>query len=104
MNLIVSLMIVLTIISTSFSGAMASSHAPSTDNDVSVTEVMLEDHTHCCVDTKNFTQSCHVLPGLIPALVTVQVAPEFSGMTLTVSETLLIGIVPSGLLDPPRYV
>jgi hypothetical protein len=104
MNFLGSLMIVLTIISTSFLGEMAASHAPSTDIGVSVTEAMLDDHTQCCGDTKDLAQSCHVLLGLVPALVAVHVAPESSSMALTISETLLTGIEPTGILDPPRAV
>ncbi len=98
------LMVVLIILSTSLSGAMAASHAQLSDMNVSVMETMSVDHTQCCGDTKDLAQSCHVLLGLVPALVAVHVAPESSSMALTISETLLTGIEPTGILDPPRAV
>ena len=104
MNFLRSLMIVLTVMSTSFSGAIAASHAPSTDIGVSVMEAMSGDHTHCCENTTELAQSCHVLPALVPALVMGSAAPEFSRIELSESVTLLTGIKPSGLLDPPRSV
>jgi hypothetical protein len=104
MSLLRFLMIVLTVMSTSLSGAMAASHAPSADIDVNVMTAMSGDHTHCCEDTTDLAQSCHVLPALVPALVMGGIAPEFSGLELSESGTLLTGMEPSGLLDPPRVV
>jgi methylmalonyl-CoA mutase cobalamin-binding subunit len=100
MSLLRFLMIVLTVMSTSLAGAMAASHAPSADIDVNVMTAMSGDHTHCCEDTTDLAQSCHVLP----ALVMGGIAPEFSGMELSETGILLTGIKPSGLLDPPRAV
>jgi hypothetical protein len=97
-------MIVLTVLSTSLSGAMAASHPPSAGRNVNVMTAMSGDHTHCCEDTADLAQSCHVLPALVPALVMGGIAPEFSGMELSESGILLTGIRPSGLLDPPRAV
>jgi hypothetical protein len=104
MSLLRFLMIVLTVMSTSLSGAMAASHAPSADIDVNVMTAMSGDHTHCCEDTTDLAQSCHVLPALVPTLVMENIAPEFSGMELSEPGTLMTGIKPSGLLDPPRAV
>ena len=96
------LLIILTGFSASFSGAMEVGHPVASEANHATMEHVADEQPDCCTDTTESTQSCHVLPALVPAVAFDGNAPDCSKTAYSSVGFSLRGIEPSGLLDPPR--
>ncbi len=99
MYLVRLLTIILIVLSTSLSGAMAASHAGTADM-----TVMSVDHESCCEGSMQQSPSCHAVPAIIPTMTMSWAAPEAMQSVTFELAILLTGTEPSGTLDPPRAV
>jgi hypothetical protein len=102
MYLVRFLLIVMVMISASLSSAMAASHSGFADRGHGVMEMATNDQVHCCKDGTERTQSCHVLPALLPGAELHQTAPVTGEDVFAAVGLFLTGFEPSGPLDPPR--
>lgn len=98
------LTIALILLSATLPGAMAASHAGPTDMAVDTTAVMSADHETCCTDGMEQSQSCHVLPAILPATARDKGAQGLVRSVTFGPSILLTGFEPAGTLDPPRPV
>ena len=104
MHFVRHLMVILIVLSTTLSGAMAASHVGPIDVSVETAAVMSTDHETCCNDSMEQSQSCHVLPAILPAM-TIDSGAQELVKTVTCGPSILpTGFEPSGTLDPPRAV
>ena len=104
MSLVRLLLVVLITLSASLSSAMDAGHAAVSDPDHTTMSAMSDDQRLCCEDSTERSQSCHVLPALLPVSVLGANAPATGANVFVCSGLLLTGIEPSGPLDPPRAV
>lgn len=104
MRLIRLLLIVLMTLTTSVSGAMGADHATAMDHAHANTVDVAGDDTVCCSDSTERTQSCHVLPALVPASDLRVTGPTSCRDVSFGPGLLLTGIEPSRPLDPPLSV
>lgn len=98
------LFIVLVTLSASLSAALEVGHAIATDSDHSVMGEVADDQLVCCNHGSDRTQTCNVLPALVPIGTLEGLEPECSGTLFSSINVLMTGIEPSGLLDPPRVM
>lgn len=98
------LTIALIVLSTTLSGAMAAGHVGPTDVSVESVGVMSTDHETCCTDGMEQSQSCHVLPAILPAMQMDSGVQDLVRSVTFGPSILLIGFEPAGPLDPPRSV
>jgi len=96
--------IVLILLSTALSGAMAASHAGPTDGRVETAAVVPADHQTCCADSMEQFQTCNALTAIIPATMAHGTAPKHVQSVTFGPSILLPGFEPAGNLDPPRPV
>lgn len=97
-------MVILTVLSTTLSGAMAASHVAQIDKTIETAAVMATDHETCCIDDTKHSQICHVLPAILPAIKMDSGAQELVWSVTFGPSILLTGFEPAGTLDPPRSV
>ena len=98
------LMVILIALSTTLSGAMAAGHAGLSDVSVETSATMSANHETCCTDGMERSQSCHVLPAILPAMQRESGAQELVRSVTFGPSTLPTGFEPAGTLDPPRSV
>lgn len=104
MYLVRFLLIVVITLSASLSTAMEVGHAIAPAFDHSVVGDVADDQPVCCNHASDRTQTCHVLPALVPVGALEDLKPECSGTLYFGIGVLMTGIETAGLLDPPRVV
>lgn len=104
MVLVRFLMVVILTLSASLSGAMGVGHMPATDHNHAAAEMIADEQPACCQDSTERTQTCHLLPALLPATEQANTTPLSGEDAICASGLLLTGMEPSGPLDPPRAV
>ncbi|TYB88396.1 hypothetical protein [Oceaniovalibus sp. ACAM 378] len=104
MTLIRFLMILVIVLSTPLSGAMAAGHPFASDmaQEAANSEVTSVGHGMCCEENTDRSPSCHVLTALVPALTNNTTTPTQMRSAIFGFPTVLAGIEPAGPLDPPR--
>ena len=104
MSLIRLLLVVMLALSASVSGAMDAGHAAVMEHDHAAMDEMADDQPVCCSEGSERTQTCHVLPALLPGTDLHEAAPASCEDVSLCARLLLTGVEPSGPLDPPRAV
>ncbi|MEP3024536.1 MAG: hypothetical protein ABJO71_01480 [Pseudoruegeria sp.] len=104
MVLIRCLLIVMLMLSATFSVAMEAGHAANFDSERTVAETMSDDMPACCDDSTERGQTCHVLLALLPGAEGYSMGPITGEDVFAAAGLLLSGIEPSGPLDPPRVM
>lgn len=103
MALIRLLLVVLVVtLSASGSGAMIAGHAAVMEQSHAGMGETAGDQPICCSESSERTQTCHVLPALLPGADLHLAATATCGDVFVGTGLLLTGIEPSGPLDPPR--
>lgn len=105
MRLLRLLMILSILFSVSNTGAMAGAHLLAEhEMDISKAHIMVDAGEHCCADAADPMPDCHVLSAILPVSLIGAPKTEYSSGFSAPHGTLLIGIDPTGPLDPPRSV
>lgn len=104
MGLIRLLLVVMVALSASVSGAMDVGHAAVMEENHAAMDHMADNQPICCSESTERSQTCHVLPVLLPDANLHEAAPATCEDVFIASSLLPTGIVPSGPLDPPRAV
>ncbi len=98
------LMIIMIVLSATLSGAMAAGHAGQMDMIMDEAAVVSADHKDCCTDGMTQSQSCHVLPAILPEMKIDRIPQKLVQSVTFGPSHLLTGFEPTGTLDPPRSV
>ena len=104
MNLVRLLLVVLVALSASVSGAMDAGHVAVMEHEHMAMEEVADDQPICCSESTERSQTCHVLPALLPVADLDGTGPATCEDVSMGTNLLLTGIEPSGTLDPPRPV
>lgn len=98
------LLVALVALSASVSGAMDAGHMAAPEHSHAAMDDMINDEPVCCSESSERTMTCHVLPALLPGADQPDAAPASCEDVVVSTGLLLMGIEPSGPLDPPRAV
>lgn len=104
MGLLRIILVVLFALSASFSGAMDAGHTAALVHSHAVMDDMADDLPVCCSESTERSQTCHVLPTLLPGEDLHETAPVPCKDVFIAASLLPKGIEPSGPLKPPRAV
>lgn len=104
MGLFRLLFVIMVTLSASLSGAMDAGHATVVEHSYASADEVADDQPVCCTESSERTQTCHVLPALLPGADLDDAAPASCEDVAIVAGVLLTGTEPSGPLDPPRAV
>lgn len=102
MSLIRLLLVVIVALSASVSGAMNAGHITVAEHSHAAMVDVADDQPVCCSGGTERTQTCHVLPALLPGADLHDASPAGCEDVAFGTGLLLTGIEPSGPLDPPR--
>ena len=98
------LLVVMTTLSASVSGAMDAGHMVAVEHSHTSVGEVADDQPICCSESSERTQTCHALAALLPGADLNDTAPTTCEDVSILAGVLLTGIEPSGPLDPPRAV
>lgn len=102
MGLVRLLLVVMVTLSASLSGAMDAGHTTVAEHGHASADEVADDQPVCCSESSERTQTCHVLPALLPGADQHDAAPAACEDVVMSAGLLLTGIELSGPLDPPR--
>ena len=96
------LLVVVTTLAASVSGAMDAGHMAVVQHGHTPSSEVAAHQPICCSESSERAQTCHGLPALLPGADLNDAVPATGEDVFIVSGMLLTGIEPSDLLDPPR--
>lgn len=98
------LLVVMIMISASVSGGMDAGYMAAVEHSHASVGEVADGQPVCCSESFEGAQTCHALSALLPGADLNDTAPATCEDVSIVADLLLMGIEPSGPLDPPRAV